>query len=125
MYAVEAEFIDRVVAQYGPCESYTSPWILPFIYNIILFIRRSATQVGAIVSGQTSVKASEKIAFEKYLPEGVHIVSCHSLHGPTVSPLGQPLVGNQPTNQSTVLLLLIRRARSSSNIAHQIHLFSL
>jgi len=69
MYAVEAEFIDRVVAQYGP-----------------------STQVGAIVSGQTSVKASEKIAFEKYLPEGVHIVSCHSLHGPTVSPLGQPLV---------------------------------
>jgi hypothetical protein len=34
MYAVEAEFIDRVVAQYGPCESYTSPWIFPFIYKV-------------------------------------------------------------------------------------------
>ncbi|EIN09383.1 prephenate dehydrogenase [Punctularia strigosozonata HHB-11173 SS5] len=69
MYSVEAEFIDRVVAEYGP-----------------------STKVGAIVSGQTSVKAPEKAAFEKYLPEDVHIVSCHSLHGPTVSPTGQPLV---------------------------------
>jgi prephenate dehydrogenase (NADP+) len=46
----------------------------------------------AVVAGQTSVKAPEKAAFEKHLPEDVHIVSCHSLHGPTVSPLGQPLV---------------------------------
>lgn len=46
----------------------------------------------AIVAGQTSVKAPEKAAFEKYLPEDVHIVSCHSLHGPTVNPVGQPLV---------------------------------
>ncbi|TFY63152.1 hypothetical protein EVJ58_g3403 [Rhodofomes roseus] len=69
MYSVEAEFIERVVATYGP-----------------------STKVGAIVSGQTSVKAPEKAAFEKYLPQDVHIVSCHSLHGPTVSPLGQPLV---------------------------------
>ncbi|KAI0665264.1 Prephenate dehydrogenase [Cubamyces menziesii] len=69
MYSVEAEYIDRVVAQYGP-----------------------STKVGAIVSGQTSVKAPEKAAFEKYLPQDVEIVSCHSLHGPTVSPVGQPLV---------------------------------
>ncbi|KZP14550.1 Prephenate dehydrogenase [Athelia psychrophila] len=69
MYSVEAEFIDSVVAQYGP-----------------------STKYGAVVAGQTSVKAPEKAAFEKYLPEDVHIVSCHSLHGPTVSPLGQPLV---------------------------------
>jgi prephenate dehydrogenase (NADP+) len=48
--------------------------------------------MGAIVSGQTSVKAPEKAAFEKYLPGDVSIVSCHSLHGPTVSPIGQPLV---------------------------------
>jgi prephenate dehydrogenase len=47
----------------------------------------------AVVAGQTSVKAPEKAAFEKYLPEDVHIVSCHSLHGPTVNPVGQPLVG--------------------------------
>ncbi|KAJ3552036.1 hypothetical protein NM688_g4367 [Phlebia brevispora] len=69
MYSVEAEFIDRVVAEFGP-----------------------STKVGAIVAGQTSVKAPERAAFEKYLPDDVYIVSCHSLHGPTVSPLGQPLV---------------------------------
>ncbi|KAI0780502.1 Prephenate dehydrogenase [Trametes elegans] len=69
MYSVEAEYIERVVAEYGP-----------------------STKVGAIVSGQTSVKAPEKAAFEKYLPEDVQIVSCHSLHGPSVSPVGQPLV---------------------------------
>ncbi|TFK90282.1 Prephenate dehydrogenase [Polyporus arcularius HHB13444] len=69
VYSVEAEYIDRVVAEYGP-----------------------STKVGAIVAGQTSVKAPEKAAFEKYLPADVHIVSCHSLHGPTVSTAGQPLV---------------------------------
>ncbi|KAH9952021.1 Prephenate dehydrogenase [Amylocystis lapponica] len=69
MYSVEAEFIDRIVAEYGP-----------------------STKVGAIVAGQTSVKAPEKEAFDKYLPKDVHIISCHSLHGPSVSPLGQPLV---------------------------------
>lgn len=46
----------------------------------------------AVVAGQTSVKAPEKAAFEKHLPEDVHIVSCHSLHGPTVNTVGQPLV---------------------------------
>jgi len=51
-----------------------------------------ATKVGAIVAGQTSVKAPEKAAFESHLPTDVHIVSLHSLHGPTVSPVGQPLV---------------------------------
>ncbi|KZT21141.1 Prephenate dehydrogenase [Neolentinus lepideus HHB14362 ss-1] len=69
VYSVEAEYIDRVVAEYGP-----------------------STKVGAIVSAQTSVKAPERAAFEKHLPEDVYIVSCHSLHGPTVSPHGQPLV---------------------------------
>ena len=52
----------------------------------------SATKLGAIVAGQTSVKAPEKAAFEKHLPPDVEIVSCHSLHGPTVSPADQPLV---------------------------------
>lgn len=52
----------------------------------------AATKIGAIVAGQTSVKAPEKAAFEKYLPADVHILSCHSLHGPTVSTVGQPLV---------------------------------
>ncbi|EJD07212.1 uncharacterized protein FOMMEDRAFT_149722 [Fomitiporia mediterranea MF3/22] len=69
LYSVEAEFVDQVVAHYGP-----------------------SSKLGSIVAGQTSVKAPEKAAFEKYLPPDVQIVSCHSLHGPTVSPLGQPLV---------------------------------
>ncbi|KAI0748429.1 Prephenate dehydrogenase [Daedaleopsis nitida] len=69
LYSVEAEYIERVVADYG-----------------------LSTKVGAIVAGQTSVKAPEKAAFEKHLPEDVQIVSCHSLHGPNVSTVGQPLV---------------------------------
>ncbi|EIM24022.1 Prephenate dehydrogenase [Wallemia mellicola] len=69
IYSVEAAFIDKVVAEYG-----------------------SSTKVGATVSGQTSVKAPERAAFEKHLPKDVHVVSVHSLHGPTVSPEGQPLV---------------------------------
>jgi prephenate dehydrogenase (NADP+) len=69
IYSVEAEYIDEVVAEYG-----------------------QSTKVGAIVGGQTSCKAPELAAFEKYLPEDVEIVSCHSLHGPAVDPKGQPLV---------------------------------
>ncbi|ORY81473.1 hypothetical protein BCR37DRAFT_380379 [Protomyces lactucae-debilis] len=69
LYSVEAAVIERVVAQYGP-----------------------STKVGAIVGGQTSCKAPEMKAFERYLPPDVEIVSCHSLHGPGVDPEGQPLV---------------------------------
>jgi len=72
-----------------------------------------ATKVNAIVAGQTSVKAPEKAAFEAHLPKDVHILSCHSLHGPTVSPIGQPLV------LRTLLCLaqeLIGLSRSSFNI---------
>ncbi|KAH9852756.1 Prephenate dehydrogenase [Lenzites betulinus] len=89
MYSVEAEYIDRVVAQYGP-----------------------STKVGAIVAGQTSVKAPEKAAFEKYLPEDVEIVSCHSLHGPTVSPVGQPLVLIQHRAKDESLRLVEQILRS-------------
>ncbi|KAI9673421.1 MAG: prephenate dehydrogenase (NADP(+)) [Caeruleum heppii] len=71
IYSVEAETIGRVVAQFGP-----------------------STKQGAIVGGQTSCKAPEVAAFEKYLPDDVEIVSCHSLHGPNVDPRGQPLVGD-------------------------------
>ena len=69
IYSVEAELIDQIVAEYGP-----------------------STKVGAIVGGQTSCKAPELAAFDKYLPPDVEIVSCHSLHGPAVDPAGQPLV---------------------------------
>jgi len=67
-YAVEAENIDSVVRQFGP-----------------------STKKGAIVSGLTSVKTPEILAFEKYLPKDVNIVTCHSLHGPKVSPIGESL----------------------------------
>ncbi|KAJ3129944.1 prephenate dehydrogenase (NADP(+)) [Nowakowskiella sp. JEL0407] len=69
LYSVEAALITSVVKTYGP-----------------------STKVGAVVGGQTSVKEPEIKAFETYLPPDVHIVSCHSLHGPSVSPKGQPLV---------------------------------
>lgn len=48
--------------------------------------------MGAIVSGQTSVKAPERKAFETHLPQDTSIISCHSLHGPKVDTAGQPLV---------------------------------
>ena len=67
-YSVEAENIGRVVRQFGP-----------------------STKTGAIVAGQTSVKTPEIEAFERYLPEDANIITCHSLHGPTVSPVGQSL----------------------------------
>ncbi|MBI2629598.1 prephenate dehydrogenase/arogenate dehydrogenase family protein [Candidatus Pacearchaeota archaeon] len=67
-YSVEAENIGRVAKQFGP-----------------------STKTGAIVAGQTSVKTPEIEAFERYLPEDANIVTCHSLHGPTVSPVGQSL----------------------------------
>ncbi|OJA16507.1 hypothetical protein AZE42_10055 [Rhizopogon vesiculosus] len=54
------------------------------------------SQIGAIVSGQTSVKAPEKDVFEKYLPQDVDIVPPHPLHSPTVSSEGQPLVISLP-----------------------------
>ncbi|KAF9740379.1 hypothetical protein PMIN02_004568 [Paraphaeosphaeria minitans] len=69
IYSVEAKNIDAVAKQFGP-----------------------STKLGAVVGGQTSCKAPEIAAFEKHLPSDVHIVSCHSLHGPKVDPKGQPLV---------------------------------
>ncbi|KAK0388392.1 hypothetical protein NLU13_4637 [Sarocladium strictum] len=69
IYSVEAAIIGRVIAQYGP-----------------------STKLGAIVGGQTSCKSPEIEAFEAYLPADVHIISCHSLHGPGVDPRNQPLV---------------------------------
>ncbi|KAL8852958.1 MAG: hypothetical protein Q9221_002208 [Calogaya cf. arnoldii] len=69
LYSVEAEAIDKVVAEYG-----------------------RATKKHAIVGGQTSCKAPEVAAFERHLPSDVEIVSCHSLHGPNVDPKDQPLV---------------------------------
>lgn len=69
IYSVEAAVIGAVVKEYGP-----------------------STKVGATVAGQTSVKAPEKLAFDTFLPKDVDVVSVHSLHGPTVTTEGQPLV---------------------------------
>ncbi|WWC67004.1 uncharacterized protein I206_100911 [Kwoniella pini CBS 10737] len=69
IYSVEAAVLPHVVKEYGP-----------------------STKIGAVVAGQTSVKAPEKEAFERYLPEDVGITSVHSLHGPSVTTEGQPLI---------------------------------
>ena len=82
IYSVEAEYVDDVVRTYGPCRA-------PPITDICL---SEATKVGAIIGGQTSCKAPEIAAFEKYLPDDVEILPVHSLHGPNVDPRGQPLV---------------------------------
>eukprot|EP01134_Creolimax_fragrantissima_P000241 CFRG0241T1 len=69
IFSIETKMINAVVKKYGP-----------------------AAKVGCIVAGQTSVKGPEIEAFESFLPRDVHIVTCHSLHGPRVSPTGQTLV---------------------------------
>jgi len=51
-----------------------------------------SVKFGAVVSGQTSVKHPEILAFEEYLPVDVQIFTCHSLHGPAFSTEGQKLV---------------------------------
>ncbi|GMM49424.1 prephenate dehydrogenase (NADP(+)) [Starmerella bacillaris] len=68
IYSVEASNIEAVVAKYGP-----------------------SAKMGSIVGGQTSCKAPEIDAFEKYLPADVSIIPIHSMHGPSVSTVGQPL----------------------------------
>lgn len=62
--------------------------------NIGKVVAETANSVkyGSIISGQTSVKTPEIAAFEAYLPKDVHIVTCHSLHGPAFSTEGQKLI---------------------------------
>ncbi|POW22627.1 hypothetical protein PSHT_01121 [Puccinia striiformis] len=69
IYSVDSEHIEAIVEQYGP-----------------------STKLGAIVAGQTSVKAPEQAAFEKYLPSDARVCSIHSLHAPSIPPDGQALV---------------------------------
>ncbi|MGV3508802.1 MAG: NAD(P)-binding domain-containing protein [Sphingobacteriaceae bacterium] len=52
----------------------------------------NAIKPGTIIAGQTSVKHPEIEAFEALLPEDVHIFTCHSLHGPSFSTVGQKLI---------------------------------
>ncbi|KAJ3016527.1 prephenate dehydrogenase (NADP(+)) [Thoreauomyces humboldtii] len=96
MYSVEAANIERVVELYGP-----------------------ATKLGAIVCGQTSVKDPEIRAFEKHLPSDVHIVTCHSMHGPRVNPVNQPLVVIRHRSTDAALDLTVRILESlKSNIVY-------
>lgn len=117
---MEAEFIERVVAQYGPCKSWSKRGFKRQLTSIL------ATKVNAIVAGQTSVKAPEKAAFEAHLPKDVHILSCHSLHGPTVSPVGQPLVLFTPlmldprTNWFTQVLIQHRASKDALTLVENI-----
>ncbi|KMQ48860.1 prephenate dehydrogenase [Trichophyton rubrum] len=95
IYSVEAKVIASVVEEYGP-----------------------STKIGAIVGGQTSCKAPELEAFEKYLPSDVEILSCHSLHGPNVNPKGQPLVliQHRASNQSLKFVEEIFRSFQSTYV---------
>ena len=105
IYSVEVEFIERVVAQYGEYGSRRG-----FKCQLTSMV---AMKANATVAGQTSVRAPEKAAFEAYLPKDVHILSCHSLHGSIVSPVGQPLVLFAPLCLAQRLADLLR---SSFNI---------
>ncbi len=69
IFSVEAANMETVIRKFGP-----------------------AMKVNSCACGQTSAKTKEIEAFEKFLPEDVDIISCHSLHGPSVNPKGQPLV---------------------------------
>ncbi|PVU96595.1 hypothetical protein BB561_001058 [Smittium simulii] len=60
------------------------------IMNVIKLFGKS-TKFNAIVGGQTSVKAIEVEAFNKYLHEDVNIITMHSLHGPKADTKGQTL----------------------------------
>ena len=69
IYSVPSEDIESAVAMYGP-----------------------STKRKAIVAGQTSVKSPEIAAFEKYLPGEANIVTCHSMHRPSLRPEGQNMI---------------------------------
>ncbi|KAJ3150456.1 prephenate dehydrogenase (NADP(+)) [Geranomyces michiganensis] len=96
IYSVEAANIESVVALYGP-----------------------STKVGAVVCGQTSVKEPEIRAFEAHVPSDVHIVTCHSMHGPRVNPTSQPLVVIRHRSSDEAFGLTVRVLESlRSNIVH-------
>ena len=69
IYSVEMGSLEAVVKMYGKC-----------------------TRAGAIVAGQSSVKAPEIAAFESHLPQDVHIITVHSLHAGDIDTKGQTLV---------------------------------
>ena len=66
--SVEAERVAELIARHAP-----------------------RARAGTIFGAQTAVKSIEIPAFEKHLPPSCPIVTCHSLHGPSLSPRGQVL----------------------------------
>ncbi|RZJ70786.1 MAG: prephenate dehydrogenase, partial [Flavobacterium sp.] len=95
IFCVEAERIDEVVSHYA-----------------------NSIKYNAIVSGQTSVKHPEIIAFEKYLANDIHIVSCHSLHGPAFETKGQTLIviRHRASDEKYLMALKIFKALNSQII---------
>ena len=65
------------------------------LFYLLMLLGPPATKVRAIIVGQTSIKAPEQETY-KYLPVDIYIVSCHSLHGPTISLLGHLLICHHP-----------------------------
>lgn len=68
IYSVEAKAIAKVISLYAP-----------------------SSKFGAILGGQTLCKEPEVEAFRQYSPPDTKIITLHSLHGPNVNPVGQPL----------------------------------
>jgi prephenate dehydrogenase (NADP+) len=65
------------------------------------------------------VKQPEVNAFMKHLPPDVHIVSCHSMHGPGVDPKGQPLVVTRARSTDEKYDLVLRILSCfESNMVH-------
>lgn len=69
IYSVEAGRLEEAVRSFGP-----------------------DTRPGAIVAGQTAVKTPEVRAFDRWIPRDIPIVTCHSMHGPSIPPRGQSLM---------------------------------
>lgn len=69
IFSVPARRIDEVIRDLGP-----------------------RVRPDAIVGGQTAAKGAEVAALQAYLPESCAIVTCHSLHGPSLSTEGQTLL---------------------------------
>lgn len=69
IFSVPVRSVGEAVARYGPL-------IRP----------------GTIVGGQAAVKELEVAELERHLPPSCPIVTCHSLHGPTLSTGGQTLL---------------------------------
>ena len=79
-----------------------------------------------IVAGQTSIKAPEMEAFEKYLNPKTPIVTVHSLHGPNISPINQILLfiahrANEKQKVKALDFWKLLGSNSHELESHQVH----